>query len=614
MQDELLPYYERELRFIRRMAADFAVKYPAVASRLELGPDQCEDPHVDRLIQAFALLTARVRHKIDDEFPEITEALLGILYPHYLRPIPSMSIVQFALDRDQSSITAGYPIPKGAELLSKPVTGVPVEFRTCYPVTLWPLEVGGASFVRASALPPMSGVSLNGDAFAAIRIELQTVGAAKLSEMSIPRLRFYLNGDSQITYTLHELILNNALQVVVRGVQGSRAVAAELAGNCLRDVGFGEDEGLLPYDDRSFLGYRLLQEYFSFPEKFLFFDVDGCDILSRGGWNGRFELIILLNEFGRRERLTVLERSVNADTFQLGCAPAVNLFQRQAEPIRVTEAETEYRVIADRYHETLTEIYSIDRVVSSRPNTEEVLEYQPFYSFRHSYVPEQDRTAFWIATRRPSFHKGDKGSEVYLSLVDLGFRPAAPPDELLTLRVTCTNRDLPAKLPFTGADGEFEMESGPMIHIRCRRRPTEAVRPVYRRGLQWRLISHLALNNLSIMDGREAFQEILNLYDFSDDPVVRRQIAGITGVSSAPHMARVTSENGSTLCLGTRVEIEFDEDQFVGTGAFLMASVLERFMGLYSSINSFSQLCAKTRQRKGLLKLWPPRAAEHVLV
>jgi type VI secretion system protein ImpG len=612
MQDELLPYYERELRFIRRMAADFAVKYPAVASRLELEPDKCEDPHVDRLIQAFALLTARVRHKIDDEFPEITEALLGILYPHYLRPIPSMSIVQFALDREQSAITAGYAIPKGAELLSKPVTGVPVEFRTCYPVTLWPLEVRSASFVRASALPAMTGVALNPDAFAAIRIEIQTVGGAKLSEMLVSHLRFYLNGDSQITYTLHELISNNALQVIVRGPQGSRAVA--LPENCLREVGFGDDEGLLPYDDRSFLGYRLLQEFFSFPEKFLFFDVHGFDLPSRAGWTDRMELIILLGEFGRRERLAVLERSVNADTFQLGCAPAVNLFQRQAEPIRVTEAETEYRVVADRYHETLTEIYSIDRVVSSRPNTEELLEYQPFYSFRHSYVPEQDRTAFWIATRRPSFHKGDKGSEVYLSLVDLGFRPAAPPDELLTVRVTCTNRDLPAKLPFTGADGDFEMESGPMVHIRCRRRPTEAVRPVYRRGLQWRLISHLSLNSLSIMDGREAFQEILNLYDFSDDPVVRRQIAGITEVSSVPHMARVTSEMGSTLCLGTRVEIEFDEDQFVGTGAFLMASVLERFMGLYSSINSFSQLCAKTRQRKGLLKLWPPRAAEHVLV
>src|SRR2546422_2701233 len=255
MQDELLPYYERELRFIRRMAADFAVKCRAVASRLELEPDKCEDPHVDRLIQAFALLTARIRHKIDDEFPEITEALLGILYPHYLRPIPSMSIVQFALDREQSAITAGYAIPKGAELLSKPVTGVPVEFRTCYPVTLWPLEVRSASFVRASALPAMTGVALNPDAFAAIRIEIQTVGGAKLSEMLVSHLRFYLNGDSQITYTLHELILNNALQVIVRGPQGSRAVA--LPENCLRER---SEEHTSELQSRLHLVCRLLLE------------------------------------------------------------------------------------------------------------------------------------------------------------------------------------------------------------------------------------------------------------------------------------------------------------------------------------------------------------------
>jgi len=615
MQEELLPYYERELRFIRRMAAEFAGKYPAVASRLELEPEKCEDPHVERLIEAFALLSARVRHKIDDEFPEITEALLGILYPHFLRPVPSMTIVQFALDRDQSKITSGYSVPKGSELLTKPVSGVPVQFRTAYPTTLWPFEVAAASFVRASALANiLTSASRAKEAFAAIRIELKAYEGAKFSEMDLRSIRFYLNGDSKITYTLHELIFNNAFQVVIRNPKSNDAAASmTLDRNFLREVGYEMDEGLLPYEERSFLGYRLVQEFFCFPQKFLFFEIQGFERMAQLAGD-RIELIILLNEFGLRERLAELERGVNADTFLLGCTPAVNLFERQAEPIRVTETDTEYRVVADRYHETATEVYSIDRVVSSLPDTEEVIRYEPFYSFRHSYVPEPQQSAFWLASRRGSFRKDDKGTEVFLSLVDLEFRPTTPPVKLLSLRITCTNRDLPAKLPIADADGELEMAAGPMLRIRCRYRPTETLRPASKRGLQWRLISHLALNGLSIVEGRDAFQELLNLYDFSDDPVVRGQIAGITAVNSNPHVARMNSENGPVMCMGTRVEMEFDEAQFVGSSAFLMAGVVERFLGLYSSVNSFSQLVIKTRQRKGILKQWPPRAGEQILL
>jgi type VI secretion system protein ImpG len=312
--------------------------------------------------------------------------------------------------------------------------------------------------------------------------------------------------------------------------------------------------------------------------------------------------------------LAQLEKGVNAETFLLGCTPAVNLFERQADPIPITETDTEYRVVADTFNETSTEIYSIERVISSRPDSDEIIQYEPFYSFRHNYGGDTTQPTFWIANRRDSFRKDDKGTEVYLSLVDLGFRPTVPPTELLTLRVKCTNRDLPAKLPIVGVEGEFDMASGPMVRVRCRHRPTQTLRPEFRRGLQWRLISHLALNGLSIVEGREAFQELLKLYDFSDDPAVRRQIEGITSVSSKPHVARVTTENGIVMCTGMRVDMEFDEDQFVGGSAFLMAAVIERFLGLYSSTNSFSQLFARSRQRKGLLKQWPPRAGDQTLL
>jgi len=624
MRDDLLPYYESELTFIRQMAAEFAAKYPHEASRLELQSQPCPDPHVERLIEAFAFLAARVRRKVDDEFPEITEALLEVLYPHYLRPIPAMSIAQLEVDPEQGKLTTGYPVDKGGILYSKPVGGIPCRFRTCYPVTLWPLQVASASVALPSAL---SLGPAAGDAAAVVRIELRCLGGAKLAELQLSSLRFYLSGEGgerQTAHTLHELILNNGCKVIARNPsKGSRTPPVILPGRC-REVGFGREEGLLPYSDRSFLGYRLLQEYFSFPEKFLFFDISGLDRVPRTGFDDRFEILILLDEFQRKDRLAQLEQTVGADTFRLGCTPIINLFEKCAEPIRISHAVSEYPVIPDVHNELATEVYSIDRVTSTAPYSQEAQEYQPFYSLRHSYKSDTGQT-FWHSSRRPSPRKGDAGSEVYLTLVDLGFKPSLPPVETLTVHVTCTNRDLPAKLPFSGEFGELEMESGPLLRIRCLRKPTETVRPPMgtrparehspRESLQWRLISHLGLNHLSIIDGGlNALQEILRLYDFSNPPAVQRQISGITGISSSPQIARVDSEYGVVFCQGIRVSVEFDEDEYVGSGVFLLASVLERFFGLYSPINSFSELRVTTKQRKGVLRQWAPRAGEQVLL
>jgi type VI secretion system protein ImpG len=396
-----------------------------------------------------------------------------------------------------------------------------------------------------------------------------------------------------------------------------------LPGRC-REVGFGREDGLLPYSDRSFLGYRLLQEYFSFPEKFLFFEISGLERVSKPGFDDRFEILILLDELQRKERLAQLERTVSAATFRLGCTPIINLFEICAEPIRLSHALSEYRVIPDVNNELATEVYSIDRVTSTTPYFQEPQEYQPFYSLRHSYNGDRAQ-CFWHSSRRASHRKGDEGTEVYLALVDLGFKPSLPPVETLTVHVTCTNRDLPAKLPFTGEFGELEMESGPLLRVRCLYKPTETVRPPMgtgparehspRESLQWRLISHLGLNHLSIVDGGlNALREILRVYDFSDRPAVKRQIAGITKISSSPQVARVDSQYGVVFCQGIRISAEFDEDEYVGSGVFLLASVLERFFGLYAPINSFSEFQVTTKQRKGVLRQWAPRAGEQVLL
>ncbi|HYR91346.1 MAG TPA: type VI secretion system baseplate subunit TssF [Terriglobia bacterium] len=609
MRDELLPYYERELTFIRQMAGEFAEKYPNPAGRLLLGPNTCEDPHVERLIEAFALLCGRVHHKLDDEFPEITESLLDVLYPHYLRPVPSQGIVQFQLDPSQSA-AASTRVPPATAIHTRPDKGQFCSFRTCYPVTLWPIRVTGASVSTANRF---ASPGMPGDAAAVIRIGLECLAGLRFSQLPIQSIRFYLNGESAAVNTLYEFLFLNTLRVSLRPLPSKEgAPQVVLPASSLQQVGFNREEGMLPYSDRSFLGYRLLQEYFTFPEKFFFFDLTGIDRVDKSNLGTSFEILIWLKEPEQQHRLIALEQNVDVNTFQLGCTPIVNLFERIAEPIRISQTKTEYRVVPDQHRQLSTEIYSVDRVTSRATYLEEPQTYEPFYALRHSQ-PDGTQKHFWYAHRRPSFRKNDNGTEVYISLVDLDFNPALPPAETLSLRVTCTNRDQASRLSMAGEFGDLDAEGVALVRTRCLRKPTQTARPPVRRGLQWRLISHLSLNHLSIVEkGREALQEILRLYDFSNDPALRKQIAGIVDVSSRPCVSRVSSDTGVVFCRGIDVTIDFDEEQYAGTGVFLLSSVLQRFLGLYSAVNSFSRLTARTK--RGVLKQWAPMAGEQILL
>ncbi|HKX26975.1 MAG TPA: type VI secretion system baseplate subunit TssF [Blastocatellia bacterium] len=628
MRDELLGYYERELIFLRQLGAEFAGKYPKVAGRLSLEPDKCEDPHVERLIEAFAFLAGRIHLKLDDELPEMTEAFLNVLYPHYLAPIPSMSIAHFALDPEQGKLTTAYRIERGAILYSRPIQGTPCRFRTAYPVTLWPVEVESACFESAD---PVS--SRGRWEQAEIRIGLRCVNNTRLGELKaaqdekaplIESLRFYLSGEPQLVYPLYEAIFNHAVQVELRpkaAPKGHRSGSGErglpspvrLPASSLRTVGFEPDEGLLGYTARSFLGYRLLTEYFAFPDKFLFFDVTGLDLAARSGFGEQFEIVIRLRD------VPPPRAPVTAETFRLGCTPIVNLFGKIAEPIDLTQEQHEYRVVPDRHQQLATEVYSIDSVISDAPYLKEVHTFHPFYSFGHAGGREPGGS-FWHATRRPSQRRDDQGTEVYLSLVDLDFNPRVPGVETITAQTTCTNRDLPSRLPFGSKEGDFEVENaGPLARVRCLRKPTGAFRPPLRRGAHWRLISHLSLNHLSLVsdarDGSpEALREILTLYDFLDSAATRKQIHGLTRVGSRRVVRQTGSRIGTGFVRGIETTLEFDEEQYVGGGVFLFASVLERFLGLYASINSFNQLVVRTKQREGELRRWMPRAGNQNLL
>ncbi|MEJ7618545.1 MAG: type VI secretion system baseplate subunit TssF [Pyrinomonadaceae bacterium] len=435
-------------------------------------------------------------------------------------------------------------------------------------------------------------------------------------------MRFYLNGEPQLVYSLLEMIFNHATRVELRPVGAGKKTSGRmgpppasiiLPPDSIRHVGFGPDEEMLPYTAQSFPGYRLLTEYFAFPEKYLFFDVTNLDRAVRAGFGDQFEIVIHLRD------VAPASSAVTASAFQLGCSPIINLFEKIAEPIQLTQQKNEYHVIPDVHRQMATELYAVQSITSTDSYLQKSREFQPFYSFRHTYNREQDR-AFWYASRRQSTKPDDPGTEIYLSLVDLDFNPHVPAVDTITAHTLCTNRDLPGRLPFGGREGDFEVEgTSPLGRVRCLKKPTSTLRPPLRRGAHWRLISHLSLNHLSLVQGGEhsapeALREILMLYDFMDSAATRKQINGITKISSRRVVRQTGSRIGTGFVRGVETAIEFDEEQYIGSGIFLFATVLERFLALYVSVNSFSQLIAQISQREGYLKRWPPRAGNQILL
>ena len=630
MRDELLGYYERELVFLRRMGAEFARRYPKIAARLHLDEDKVEDPHVERMIEAFAYLTARVGLKIDDELPEVTESFLNVLYPHYLAPIPSMAVVQFSYGTPNDKLSAGQRLERGSRLNSRPVDGTPCRFRTVYDVDLLPIEIESAA-LESPAPKDARGILSE----SSIRLGMRCFGNANLHELTVgetakppEKMRFYIDGEPQLVFPLYELIFNNATTVEIRAKEvpiGNKTLKTMTnlqlklpdpiilpARDVIKQVGFDPDDAMLPYTKRSFAGYRLLTEYFSFPYKFLFFDLYGIDQAIAKKFGSHFEILIHLRD------ITPPVAPISKETFRLGCSPIINLFSKLSDPIYLNQQKFEYQVIPDVHRQSATEIYSINEVITTDPRSNQTREFSPFYSMKHAYG-EQLEKSFWYAVRRPSQRPNDDGTEIFMSLVDIKFDPLVPAVEVLNVKATCTNRDLPAKLPFGGKEGDFEVEGTAVLsRVRCLTKPTQTIRPPQRKSAQWRLISHLNLNYISLVKSDngipEALQEILHLYNFDDSSVTRKQILGITGIETRKVVRKIGGRIGAGFVSGLETTLTFDEEQYVGSGMFLFACVLERFLGLYASLNSFNQMVVRTVQREEIVRRFPPRAGEQELL
>lgn len=611
MADELLTYYEKELAFIRQLGAEFSKEHPKIAGRLGINDDIIEDPHVSRLIEAFAYLNARIQHKLDDDFPEISDAMLNVLFPHYQRPIPSMSIVCF--EPDPRQLESKHVIPGGTLLDTERFQDEFCRFTTVYPAELLPIELTAASLMGLPLTTP--GAARARGAESVLKLSFQTfTDQIKLSELKPDKLRFFLKGQPQYVNPLYQMLFRDCVNVVVTTSE-SDTNPKFLGTNAIRPVGFGLDEGLLPYPPASFPGYRLLTELFIFPEKFLFFDVAGlAEHLADNNTNQMHVYIYL------RSSDIELEHNINQQSFVMGCTPVVNLFPHKTDPMKLDHTRHEYHVIPDARRPVGLEVYSIDKVMASTSSGDEE-EFYPIYGLNHGNRDTVTH-AFWFAARRSAklgIYERDEGTDVFLNLVDLDFNPTSPEDRTLSLSTTCSNRDLPAKLPYTVDQPKLQCAnaSPPCSRIRLLLKPTNVVRPPLRNNARWRLISHLNLNFLSLTgrdDATAALKEILRLYDFKESSVTRALIDSIISVRSHPISAPLNIDDRATMCRGIEIEIELDDLLLSGSSAYLFASVLEHFFGLYCSINSFTRVLIKVRSKEGYLKKCPPRAGDKILL
>jgi type VI secretion system protein ImpG len=591
--DDLLRYYLDELSYVRQLGVRFARDYPKVAARLELQADECPDPHVERLIESFAFLTARIQADLDDDFPQIATELLDVLYPHYLNPIPSMTIARFAIDPKETKLTSGFDVPKHTRLFAHAERGELCRFRTAYPLTVWPISVTDVELQTPESL---EFIEAGTDAAAVLRVRLESA-TDPFEVLGVDSLRFYLHGEPVLVARLYELLFDATLRVAVTPV-GQHA-PTYLPKGSITPVGFGVDEEVIPYPRQSHPAYRLLQEYFAFPEKFHFADVSHL----RGRATGNaVDLLFLLDRMPRTKLLLAPE------TFALGCTPVVNLFNKTSDPIRVDHRQLEYRIVPDTRKERTTEIHSIVTVSGSSDARDGTREYAPFYAYTHA-MRQRDQKAFWHARRERVPRTDLTGTEMYLSFRDNDFNIAQPPDEIVFAHLLCTNRALASELP---SGWELQTDDAlPVAEIACLKKPTRPVLPPLGGQTLWRLISHLSLNFLSLTAEKEsldALHEILGLYCFSDAPSLRQQIQGIRAMSQRKVVRRMAGDDWRGFCRGTEVDLTFDDRVYVGSSAFLLASVLRHYFGLYASVNSFTQLVIRRDGGEGIWKRWPPMA------
>ncbi|MET0264266.1 MAG: type VI secretion system baseplate subunit TssF [Duganella sp.] len=607
MMEKLLPYFERELSMLRHAGAEFATRYPRLAGSLQISGETCTDPHVERLLQGTALLNARVAKLLDDGYVRFTEALLDMLYPHLLRPIPSCAIVCVDFSDDKSRQISGVTtLPRGSVMKSQPRDNIACQFRTAYDVSIAPVAISAAWFEPYRQAP--GTLQLPAQVMSAICIEIDsTVASLPLAALELKHLRVFIDGDASMRATLRDLLF---MRTCCAWVQADNTWQM-LERPPITPVGFADDEALLPCAPSEHSAYRLLSEYFAFADKFDFFDIDLAALL-RDAPPGCRRVTLHLGLAGVRpdDPVARLLRTLDADNLLLGCTPVVNLFEQSARPISIDHRSSSYALAPDQIPAHACDIYSVDSVQLLRKTAQGsvVTEFLPYYSLAHS----GNLGNYWRLQRDEALAAAGAGHDLSLTLVARDFSPLEIDEATTSVRLTCTNRNVPHELPYGHAGGDLVAEAPTGgVPIRLLRRPTLSYRQTSGASHQWGLIAHLALNHRSLtQEGLPALAAMLRLYAREDSSVAQRQIDGITALSHRSATAWVRQPNGAGYLRGVEVSVWLDEEAYAGTGIHVFAQLLDHLFGLHVHINSFTQLVVLSRQTgKELLRCLPCNGA-----
>ncbi|MDN5862451.1 MAG: type VI secretion system baseplate subunit TssF [Salinisphaera sp.] len=624
MDARLLHRYEEELRYMREMGAEFADAYPKVAGRLGMDGLECSDPYVERLLEGFAFLAARTQLKLDSQFPVFTQNLLDVVHPNLIRPTPSVAMVAFEPDLTEGALAEGFTVPRGSALQSLLGKGekTTCEYRTAHDVALWPLQIESASYLPNNGAVAAQGLPVGSQVRAAIRIELMVSGDLALADLALDRLPIHLHGGDAVPTSIYEQIHANALGCYLRDAHGTKDLAFCPA-QSIGQPGFERDQALLPPVRRVFEGYRLLQEYFIFPQRFLFFELTGLAEKIGSFQGNRLEIIIPLNR-----AQASLEHELETPQFRLFVTPAINLFPHTADRIHLTHFEQEFHVVPDRNRPMDFEVYDVVGLRGHGSSTEHRRDFLPLYGLNHHSGALADSAAFYTCRRRPrekstrQKRQGTRssyfGGECFIALSDPASAPFGEELRQLEVHTLCSNRDLPLHMAVGQGDTDFTLDSGaPVQAVRVIGGPTRPREAIVDGDTTWRIISQLSLNYLSLADtdddaGAQALRELLSLYVDPQDPLARH-IEGLRSVDVVSAVRRMPVPGPISFGHGVEITIQFEEAAFTGTGVFVLGAVLERFFAKYASMNAFTETVITTRER-GQIMRWPARAGRRQLL
>lgn len=602
--EQMLDYYQQEMMYLQRAGERFSAQYPKIAQNLNISAAGSTDPHVQRLLESFAFLTGRLQKELDNRYIQFTNTLLGVLYPQFVAPFPSAAIASFRLSPHLGKSTAGYTVPRGTALFTEAQEKKICRFQTAYPVELWPFEVPSAQVINVDQ-SPLSPSLVKTQWILRLRVQRYD---GKMGELDPSFLRFFLSGDSFTTQCLYDSIFaylpDTPTPVFIKADNSDNLI--QLPDGSITPVGFGQDESLIPYPHNVLDAYRLLHEFFVFPEKFRFLDIQNFSTQDADQY---VDIYIPLADRSRIDKF-----HINESHFVLGCTPIINLFSKVSEPIDLNYQSVSYQVVGDQRNEDSTEIHTILKVVAAMSGGKETEVFAPYFSYNYD-VEARDNGLFWHSTRSPSELPEISGTNVFLSFVDYNFSPQNPPNQTVYAHTLCTNRDLALYIP---SGGSLQAEGMiPPTTITCLSRPTPPIPPSLDGESQWRLISQLSLNHLSLSGNQQAIlalKELLQLYSGLNKAKSHPEINELADITYEPVMRRWGQDAWRGFIQGLSITLTIDEMPYAGQGGFMLSCVLKEFFNLYVSLNSFTELTLISSQSDGIWKRWPAKIGSQPLL